>query len=42
MDVEIVKKTLLDLEKRLLPPETRSSPEDLEKILTDEFFAFGS
>lgn len=42
MDVEIVKQTWLDLEKRLLSPETLSSPEELNKLLADGFFEFGS
>ncbi len=33
---------LLALEKRLLDPHTRSSPEEISAILSDDFLEFGS
>ncbi|GIM47279.1 hypothetical protein DNHGIG_40930 [Collibacillus ludicampi] len=33
---------LCQLEKRLLEPEIRTAPAELEKLLADDFFEFGS
>ena len=37
-----LERTLLNLEKKLLDPEIRSSKNDLCKLLADSFFEFGS
>jgi hypothetical protein len=37
-----LKEHLCQLEKQLLQPEIRTSPEKLSKLLADEFFEFGS
>lgn len=42
MELESVRETLQDLEKKLLTPETRTSPEEISQLLADEFFEFGS
>ncbi|ALC80179.1 MULTISPECIES: nuclear transport factor 2 family protein [Bacillus] len=42
MELESVRETLHDLEKKLLTPETRTSPEEISLLLADEFFEFGS
>ncbi|MBM7583642.1 hypothetical protein JOC86_000179 [Bacillus pakistanensis] len=41
-DRTMLKKHLLHLEEQLLTPEIRKSPEELNQILADEFFEFGS
>ncbi|KYD29494.1 DUF4440 domain-containing protein [Geobacillus sp. NFOSA3] len=38
----LLKEHLYQLEKRLLEPETRTTPAELEKLLADDFFEFGS
>ncbi|MGG2066850.1 DUF4440 domain-containing protein [Bacillus sp. S14(2024)] len=38
----VLKKHLCELEQQLLEPETRTSPAELDKLLTDDFFEFGS
>lgn len=42
MDESLLKDHLLQLEKKLLTPETRTSIEELNELLADEFFEFGS
>ncbi|WP_449603007.1 nuclear transport factor 2 family protein [Paenibacillus sp. Marseille-Q9583] len=42
MNVDSIKNELLQLEKRLLEPEVRSSAKELSKLLADDFFEFGS
>lgn len=37
-----LKKHLRELEQRLLEPETRTSPAELDNLLADAFFEFGS
>jgi hypothetical protein len=37
-----LKEHLYQLEKRLLEPEIRTAPGELEKLLADDFFEFGS
>lgn len=38
----LLKKQLLELEVKLLKPETRTNLSELNKILADDFFEFGS
>jgi len=42
MDNKSLKNQLLLLEKQLLTPETRTSIEELNELLADEFFEFSS
>jgi hypothetical protein len=42
MDLSIIKKHLLELEKQLLEPNTRTNPAELDQLLADDFFEFGS
>ncbi|MDA1635436.1 DUF4440 domain-containing protein [Bacillus cereus] len=37
-----LKKHLCELEEKLLEPKTRTAPEELDKLLADDFFEFGS
>lgn len=37
-----LKETLYQLEKRLLQPEVRQDPQELDRLLSDDFFEFGS
>jgi hypothetical protein len=37
-----LKEHLLQLEEKLLKPEIRTSSEEISKLLTDDFFEFGS
>ncbi len=37
-----LEKVLRDLEERLLQPEVRHSPDELDRLLADEFVEFGS
>jgi hypothetical protein len=37
-----LKEHICQLEQLLLQPEIRTSPEELSKLLADEFFEFGS
>lgn len=41
-DQSILKKHLFELEQKLLEPETRTTPAQLDKLLADGFFEFGS
>ncbi len=41
-DKSKLKNHLLELEQQLLDPETRTSPTEIDKLLTDDFFEFGS
>ncbi|MED0932111.1 DUF4440 domain-containing protein [Bacillus mobilis] len=36
------KKHLCELEEKLLEPKTRTNPAELDKLLADDFFEFGS
>ncbi|AGK54310.1 nuclear transport factor 2 family protein [Bacillus sp. 1NLA3E] len=38
----VLKKHLRELEQKLLEPETRTTPAELDKLLADDFFEFGS
>lgn len=38
----LLKEHIYQLEERLLQPEIRSSPEEIAKLLAEEFFEFGS
>jgi hypothetical protein len=42
MDYTSLKEHLCTLEKRLLQPEVRKSPEELDILLADDFLEFGS
>jgi hypothetical protein len=42
LKIELLKKHIYDLEKRLLQPEIRSSMEKLAEIISDDFFEFCS
>lgn len=42
MDYNTLKTKIRQFEERLLNPETRSSPQELRKLLADDFFEFGS
>jgi hypothetical protein len=42
MDHKSLKEHLYQLEKRLLEPKVRLNPSELEKLLADGFFEFGS
>lgn len=37
-----LKKHLCELEEKLLEPKTRTNPAELDKLLADDFFEFGS
>ncbi|PGK30692.1 DUF4440 domain-containing protein [Bacillus anthracis] len=37
-----LKKHLCELEEKLLEPKTRTAPAELDKLLADDFFEFGS
>ena len=39
---DILKGKILHLEEKLLTPQTRSSPEELGRLLADDFIEFGS
>lgn len=41
-DKSKLKNHLLELEQQLLDPETRTTPTEMDKLLTDDFFEFGS
>lgn len=40
--LSLLNEHLCQLEEQLLKPETRISPADIEKLLADNFFEFGS
>ncbi|TYR81506.1 DUF4440 domain-containing protein [Priestia megaterium] len=42
MDSQLLKEHLCELEKRLLEPEVRTNPAELETLLAEGFFEFGS
>ncbi|MDC3414324.1 DUF4440 domain-containing protein [Aquibacillus sp. 3ASR75-11] len=42
MDEQALKEHLYLLEERLLKPEVRTDPIELERLLSDDFFEFGS
>jgi hypothetical protein len=41
-NLSLLKKHLLELEQQLLEPNTRTTPAELDKLLADDFFEFGS
>jgi hypothetical protein len=41
-NLSVLKKHLLELEQQLLEPNTRTTPAELDKLLADDFFEFGS
>jgi hypothetical protein len=42
IDSSILKKQICELEQQLLNPETRTNIDQLDKLLADDFFEFGS
>ncbi|QHE51489.1 DUF4440 domain-containing protein [Pontibacillus sp. HMF3514] len=42
IDLEQVKEEIYALETKLLKPETRASRDELDQLLADDFFEFGS
>jgi hypothetical protein len=41
-NLSALKKHLLELEQQLIEPTTRTTPAELDKLLADDFFEFGS